>query len=49
MSGHGFMMSPSIGDTVSSVILGERPSIDISSLHYRRFATNKLVYEPSVV
>jgi sarcosine oxidase subunit beta len=49
MSGHGFMMSPSIGDTVSSVILGESPSIDISSLHYRRFATNKLVYEPSVV
>ncbi|CAG9607820.1 NAD(P)/FAD-dependent oxidoreductase [Pseudoneobacillus rhizosphaerae] len=49
MSGHGFMMSPSIGDTVSSVILSESPSIDISSLHYRRFATNKLVYEPSVV
>ncbi|MHC0039068.1 NAD(P)/FAD-dependent oxidoreductase [Pseudoneobacillus sp. C159] len=49
MSGHGFMMSPAIGDTMASLILGQTPAIDISSLHFRRFASNQLVYEPSVV
>lgn len=49
MSGHGFMMAPAIGRTLAQTILGEKPFIDISSLHYRRFASNNLVYEPSVV
>ncbi|MGM0837282.1 MAG: NAD(P)/FAD-dependent oxidoreductase [Bacillota bacterium] len=49
MSGHGFMMAPAIGRTLAQTILRESPFIDISSLHYRRFAANQLVYEPSVV
>lgn len=49
MSGHGFMMSPAIGEAVSSLVLGETPINEIHSLHYRRFQNNQLVFEPSVV
>jgi len=49
MSGHGFMMSPAIGDSVSSIVLGEKATIDVSSLNLRRFVQNKLILEPSVV
>ncbi|MEZ7172954.1 NAD(P)/FAD-dependent oxidoreductase [Sporosarcina sp. OR05] len=49
MSGHGFMMSPAIGEAVASVTLGLEPAVDISSLNYRRFEKNELVREPSVV
>lgn len=49
MSGHGFMMSPAIGEAVAAVTLGMEPAIDITSLNFRRFEKNELVIEPSVV
>jgi sarcosine oxidase subunit beta len=49
MSGHGFMMSPAIGQTISELIVGEDPTIDVSGLHFRRFEENRLLLEPSVV
>ncbi|QED48049.1 NAD(P)/FAD-dependent oxidoreductase [Cytobacillus dafuensis] len=49
MSGHGFMMSPAIGETVAAIVAENTPKIDVSSLHYRRFANKKLIFEPSVV
>lgn len=49
MSGHGFMMSPAIGEAVASTVLGKKPEIDISLLNGRRIKENKLIKEPSVV
>lgn len=49
MSGHGFMMSPAIGEAVSSIVLGNPPINNIESLHYGRFQKNQLIFEPSVV
>lgn len=49
MSGHGFMMAPSIGETLADVIAGNDPSIDIQPLHMNRFKENRLIFEPSVV
>lgn len=48
-SGHGFMFAPMTGLLMSEIILGEKTSIDISSLDLGRFARNELVFEPSVV
>lgn len=49
MSGHGFMMSPSIGESLAAMVTGNIPQVDVSSLHFNRFQTNQLVFEPSVV
>lgn len=49
MSGHGFMMSPSIGEAVAATVLGKIPEIDITVLNSRRVKENKLLFEPSVV
>ncbi|MFA9557712.1 NAD(P)/FAD-dependent oxidoreductase [Evansella sp. AB-rgal1] len=49
MSGHGFMMSPAIGESIACMIAGEKQPMDVSSLHFDRFETNKLLFEPSVV
>lgn len=49
MSGHGFMMSPAIGEAVASIALGQKPAIDVSTLNLRRFVRNELLQEPSVV
>lgn len=49
MSGHGFMMSPAIGEVMAALITGNEPPIDTTSLHFDRFAANQLVFEPSVV
>lgn len=49
MSGHGFMMSPAIGEAVAAISLGAEPQIDVSSLNLRRFIRNELILEPSVV
>ncbi|UII57545.1 FAD-binding oxidoreductase [Cytobacillus spongiae] len=49
MSGHGFMMSPAIGEALAASVLNEKPAISIESLHFRRFQNNQLVFEPSVV
>lgn len=49
MSGHGFMMAPTIGRTLADVIAGNEPTIDIQPLHLNRFKENRLLFEPSVV
>jgi sarcosine oxidase subunit beta len=48
-SGHGFMFGPVTGTVMSEMILGETPTIDVSTLNSRRFAEGKMVTEPSVV
>lgn len=48
-SGHGFMFGPITGIVMSEMILGEKPTIDISMLNLERFKTGKLLLEPSVV
>lgn len=49
MSGHGFMMSPAVGQILSEIILKKQPFIDVTDMHINRFAENKLLFEPSVV
>ncbi|WLD92532.1 FAD-binding oxidoreductase [Alkalihalobacillus sp. AL-G] len=49
MSGHGFMMSPAIGRAMAEIILDIHSTIDVSSLHFRRFEKGQLIKEPSVV
>ncbi|MFA7054973.1 MAG: FAD-binding oxidoreductase [Acholeplasmataceae bacterium] len=49
-SGHGFMFAPMTGLLMSELILNEKPSMDMSSLHIDRFKENKTTaYEKSVV
>ncbi|MPM56022.1 Hydrogen cyanide synthase subunit HcnC [bioreactor metagenome] len=48
-SGHGFMFGPITGIVMSEMILGEKPTIDVSMLNLNRFKTGKLLLEPSVV
>lgn len=49
-SGHGFMLAPATGQLMAELILGETPSIDISSLHIDRFkGEHVLPLESSVV
>jgi sarcosine oxidase, subunit beta len=45
-SGHGFQHSPAVGKVMAELILGEQPSIDISSLSIERFARGELIREP---
>ncbi|WP_407270129.1 NAD(P)/FAD-dependent oxidoreductase [Radiobacillus sp. PE A8.2] len=49
MSGHGFMMSPAVGQAMADIILSLPTTIDVSSLHFNRFSKNELLFEPSVV
>ncbi|MDF2948955.1 MAG: FAD-dependent oxidoreductase [Sedimentibacter sp.] len=48
-SGHGFMFGPITGIVMSEMILGEKPTIDVSMLNLNRFKTGNLLLEPSVV
>ncbi len=48
-SGHGFMFGPITGIVMSEMILGEKPTIDVSMLNLNRFKTGNLILEPSVV
>lgn len=48
-SGHGFMFGPATGLLLSEIILGQTPTIDISSLSLERFDKGELIFEPSVV
>ncbi len=48
-SGHGFMFAPMTGLLVSEMILGEKTTLDISTLDLDRFNRGELVFEPSVV
>jgi len=45
-SGHGFQHSPAVGRVMAELILGEKPSIDISCLSLERFAKGELIREP---
>lgn len=38
-SGHGFMISPAVGDAVAAELLGEQPEIDLAPYRLARFAT----------
>jgi sarcosine oxidase subunit beta len=48
-SGHGFMFGPITGIAMSEMILGEKPTIDVSMLNLNRFEKGNLLLEPSVV
>lgn len=43
-SGHGFKLSPVLGEILTSVVLGEPPAIDISMFALSRFATGALIH-----
>ena len=45
-SGHGFQHSPAVGRVMAELILGEKPSIDVSILSIERFAKGELIREP---
>lgn len=36
-SGHGFLQGPAVGQVVAELYRGEKPSVDVSALHGRRF------------
>jgi len=44
-SGHGFMHSPAVGKIITSLVKGETPIIDISSLALHR----NLIKEPIAI
>ncbi len=44
-SGHGFQHSPAAGKVMAELILGEQPSIDISSLALDRFEKDRMIPE----
>jgi glycine/D-amino acid oxidase-like deaminating enzyme len=50
-SGHGFKLSPAVGECVAAMALGQRPPIDVSELAPDRFVTGrsrlKLAYGPT--
>ncbi|MCM1988210.1 NAD(P)/FAD-dependent oxidoreductase [Oceanirhabdus seepicola] len=48
-SGHGFMLAPMTGLLLAEQILGEKTTIDVSTLDKDRFERGELVLEPSVV
>jgi sarcosine oxidase, subunit beta len=45
-SGHGFQHSPAAGNVIAQLIVGQRPSIDVSALSVERFRTGRLIKEP---
>jgi len=48
-SGHGLMHAPAAGEVIAQVICGETPSVDITPLHFDRFAKGMLVIEHNVI
>jgi sarcosine oxidase subunit beta len=42
-SGHGFKLSPAVGEVVAAEISGRRPPIDVSALRPERFAKGELL------
>ncbi|MDP9255204.1 MAG: FAD-binding oxidoreductase [Actinomycetota bacterium] len=42
-SGHGFKLSPAVGEVVAAEIVGDEPVIDVSELRPARFAEGKLL------
>ncbi|OGS42120.1 MAG: hypothetical protein A3K67_07170 [Euryarchaeota archaeon RBG_16_62_10] len=48
-SGHGFMISPAVGDFMASLIVGERPRFGREAYRLSRFAEGKGVHETLVI
>jgi sarcosine oxidase subunit beta len=49
-SGHGFMLSPAVGEHLAESITGREPTIDLTALNVRRFAdANGRRHEPIVI
>lgn len=48
-SGHGFMHAPAAGIVSSELIMGRKPSVDVSDLSPERFAKGELVEEQNVI
>ena len=44
-SGHGFQHSPAVGQVMTELILGEKPSLDVSCLSVDRFRKGQLIQE----
>jgi sarcosine oxidase, subunit beta len=42
-SGHGFKLSPAVGEVVAAEVLGAEPRIDVSALRPQRFAEGRLL------
>jgi len=42
-SGHGFKLSPALGEALADLLTGRRPEIDISPFALRRFAEGRLI------
>ncbi len=42
-SGHGFKLSPALGEVLAALITGEPPPIDVSMFHLSRFAEGRLI------
>ncbi|MGH9202680.1 MAG: NAD(P)/FAD-dependent oxidoreductase, partial [Vicinamibacterales bacterium] len=42
-SGHGFKLSPALGEVLAAVLQGEPPAIDIAMFALSRFATGALI------
>ncbi len=45
-SGHGFKLSPAIGEVMAQTVLGERPSVDIGVFRPSRFAAGASIRSP---
>ena len=42
-SGHGFKLSPAVGEVVAAEVVGSEPPIDVSALRPTRFAEGKML------
>ncbi|HXF82810.1 MAG TPA: FAD-binding oxidoreductase [bacterium] len=42
-SGHGFKLSPAVGEALAALLVGDRPEIDIGAFHPSRFAEGRLL------
>ena len=42
-SGHGFKLSPALGEVLAAVLAGEAPPIDVSLFRFSRFKTGELI------
>jgi len=42
-SGHGFKLSPALGEALAALLVGERPEVDLSPFALARFAQGRLI------
>ncbi|HEV8352765.1 MAG TPA: FAD-binding oxidoreductase [bacterium] len=42
-SGHGFKLSPALGEVLAALITGEQPAVDVSAFRLSRFAEGRLL------